>query len=316
MKLIKKLRLYRQLVRSENRAIEINESQNFHLDFCAAELIRYTHAIEKGLSIDNPRLGFGHEKQMIMLDLINELMNSSNPYHVETIKMAVSAIKRYLLYHTEHCYSDEVIKKLESFITQYDACIVESFGGIVNLNADSISFDTNEIKKLFEMRHSIRDFDDTPIEDDKILNALKLAQHAPSACNRQGYRAYILSDEKSKKYAKGLAGIGGFEKSVGRFILITGKISAYRIDEVNQYIVSASMYAAYLTLTLHLYGLGACVVQRPLIWDKEWEKVRVEYDIPYDEQLICLLAIGNLKKNINVPQSHRLAEEVMFKFIQ
>lgn len=96
--------------------------------------------------------------------------------------------------------------------------------------------------------------------------------------------------------------------------MITGKLSAYREDEINQYIVSASMYAAYLTLTLHLYGIGACVVQRPLIWDQTWENLRKKFDIDSDEQLICLLSIGELKDEMRVPESHRLSPDIVFKF--
>lgn len=51
-------------------------------------------------------------------------------------------------------------------------------------------------------------------------------------------------------FAKHLTGIDGFAEKVDRFVLITGKTSTYRIDEINQYIISESIYAAYLSLTL------------------------------------------------------------------
>lgn len=74
-------------------------------------------------------------------------------------------------------------------------------------------------------------------------------------------------------------------------------------------------FAAYLTLTLHLYGLGSCVVQSPLIWNEKWDSQRREYGIDKDEQLVCLLAVGNLKDECLVPRSHRLSEENICKFL-
>lgn len=114
---------------------------------------------------------------------------------------------------------------------------------------------------------------------------------------------------------KQLSGIGGFADSVKRFVLITGKTSVYRIDENSQYIVSSSMYAAYLTLTLHLYGMGACVVQRPVKWTKEWENNKKAFGIPKDEQIVCLIAVGNLKDSCVVPLSHRIDNDEMIRYI-
>lgn len=310
-KIKERMRLYKNIIQSEQKAIgSIKNNDSFY----ASELIRYTHSMEKGLSIAAPKLGFGHEKQKVMIKLLNCLKDSTEPFVIEARKMAVDSLYRYIKYHRERKFTDEMINEIESVIKGQKSDDSNTYGGTVKINRCDLNFDTNEIERFFNNRHSIRDFDSTDIDEDKLMKALILAQRAPSACNRQGYRVHILSKEKSKDYAKTLGNIGGFAESVNRFIMITGKLSAYREDEINQYIVSASMYAAYLTLTLHLYGMGACVIQRPLIWDKTWNILRNKYNIPADEQLICLLSVGNLKDETVVPQSHRLSSEVMFKF--
>ena len=116
--------------------------------------------------------------------------------------------------------------------------------------------------------------------------------------------------------ASGMEGIGGFAEAVDRFILITGKHSAYRSNETEQYIVSAAFYAAYLSLTLHLYGIGACVVQRSVVWTEKWGKWRKRFGIPADEQQVVMLAVGSLKESFRVPVSHRLSEETMIRMIR
>ena len=308
MSIMSKLKTFRSILRNQNYyyKVGINKSHD------VAELIRYTHSMEKGLCISNPKLGYGHEKQEHMLTLLSKLKDEKSVAATEAKNMAVMSLRRYLEYHDAKNYSDAMIEKIKGALADYPetSCC---YGGTVEINKSDLKFNTEEIERFFNTRHSIRDFEKTPVNEEDLKKALVLAQRAPSACNRQGYRAYVLNHDQSLQYAKKLAGIGGFAEDVGRFIMITGKLSAYREDEINQYIVSASMYAAYLTLTLHLYGIGACVVQRPVFYTKEWNNLRNKFSIPADEQIICLLAIGNLKDKMTVPMSYRLDQEALFK---
>lgn len=315
MRIVDKLRNYKSVLDSYQHMSESVQSGKGQMNFYASELIRHTHSIEKGLSIESPRLGFGHQKQELMLSLIEKLEGSDDAYHQEAVKMALDAIRCYLKYHDEHSYKDDMIKKLHTFVDKYGTVEGVSFGGAIEVRKDDFNFDAKEIEKLFTTRHSIRDFEDSPVDIEKLRKAILLAQRAPSACNRQGVRVHVLSFDNSKRYAEKLSGIGGFATQVQNFILITGKLSSYQSKETNQFIVSASMYAAYLTLTLHLYGIGACVVQRPLLWNEEWSVMQRELNIDEDEQLVCLVATGNYKDKMVVPKSHRLSEKVFWNYI-
>ncbi|HHX70417.1 MAG TPA: nitroreductase family protein, partial [Gallicola sp.] len=300
MNIKKKFCLYKAVLKSEYHRIKSVENTEYYL---ISELIRNTHSIEKGLCISNPRLGFGHDKQKQMLELIEKLKNSKDESAVEAISMALNALSKYLDFHKAKNYADEMISIISDFLSNHVYNIDDSFGGTIDLSISDFDFNVNDVEKLFLTRHSIRDFSNTTIDQEKLKKALILAQRAPSACNRQGYRVHILNEDQSKEYAKTLAGIGGFADQVKQFIMITGKISSYKIDETNQYIVSASMYAAYLTLTLHLYGIASCVIQRPVIYDDNWKRISSKLDISEDEQLICLLSIGNYNSKMVVPQS-------------
>ena len=310
----KELKVFAKIAVNEQKILSSQKNENVKLNSLVAELIRNTHSIEKGLSINNPRLGFGHKKQKEMLDAIEVLYKKQGTYK-EACKMALGALQEYLKYHKDKGYTDDFCIELERFLKDYPEDGSIKNGGTIEINKEQLQFDTTQIEHFFKTRHSIRDFDSRPVDNDVLARALSLAQTAPSACNRQGVRAYVLSPERSKKLSEQLAGIGGFADSVSRFILVTGKTSAYRIDEINQYIVSASIYAAYLSLTLHLYGLGACIVQRPVIWSKEWEKIRKWALIEEDEQMICLLAVGDLKEQFVAPMSHRISSQEIIKFI-
>jgi len=281
----------------------------------AAELSRFSHSIEKGLAIDNPRLGFGHDKQKKMMQLIISLETSKSSYHKEVCLIALDTLKEYIEFHRSKSYSDEMCEEIESFLKTHWICHSGKYGGIKEVKKTDCLFDRLVIEDFFHSRHSIRDFSDQDVDDAVLIKALKLAQYAPSACNRQGVRAYVLNKEQSKEYAKRLEGVGGFADKATRLILITAKLSAYRQDESFQYIVSAGIYAAYLSLTLHTYGLAGCVIQRQVTWSKEWEDKRTSLGIPEDEQIILLFAVGNMKDKFNVPISHRLQNEEMIRFL-
>lgn len=285
-------------------------------DLIAADLIRNTHSIEKGLSIKKIRLGFGHQKQQEMIEMIEQLEKYDSEYYEEVIKMAVSALDYYINFHDRKNYNDDFIKKMKKFIRNYEEKIKPNYGGVLEFNSSDLNFNISEIENFFKTRHSIRNFSSTPVDSQLVKKAIMLAQRCPTACNRQGVRTYVIDKKKATFILDRLGGIGGFAEEIDKLIIITAKLSSYRCDEINQYIVSSSIFAAYLSLTLHLYGLGACIIQRPVIWSKQWNSIRKKYNIPSDEQVICMIGVGNLEEKINVPISHRIDIDEFAKFIE
>ena len=315
MQLFKKIKIYLIELRNKRKVLKILNDSKYKYNRMTAELIQNTHSIEKGLSIEKPRLGFGHQKQENMLKLINNLKNSKSEYHQEAIKMATDSLKEYVEFNNENNYTDDIIEKIKEYLKEYKNDDNNKYGGTITMERSKMKFNIEEIENFFETRHSVRDFDTTEVEREKLEKALELAQRAPSACNRQGVRAYVLGKKHFDIMKDGLEGIGGFSEAVDKYILITGKLTSYTPDENYQYIVSASIYAAYLSLTLHLYGLGACMIQRPVVFSKRMNLWREKLKIPGDEQIICLLGVGNLKEKYKVPVSHRLKNDEMIKFL-
>lgn len=300
-----------QLVRINRSAVKqiiIQSKSESRMNHVAAELIRNTHSIEKGLSISSPRLGFGHVKQKEMMKDIGLLENKNSLYYQEVCQMAATALKEYAEYHQLHGFTDDIIVEILNFLDSRRELFPldgEKHGGTLVLDKSEILFDEKYIEKFFLTRHSVRDFADSEVDVQKLNSAIRLAQRAPSACNRQAVGIHVINGT-DHVLRNQLEGIGGFENEVAKYVMITAKISSYRAQEINQYIVTASMYAAYLTLTLHAYGFGACVIQRNVIWNKKWESLRKRLNISADEQIICMIAVGNLKDTCKVPISHRL----------
>ena len=101
-------------------------------------------------------------------------------------------------------------------------------------------------------------------------------------------------------------GVGGFADDLDKMLFITGKMSVYRPQEIHQWIVTGSIFAAYLSLSLEIFGIGCCFIQRPVIPNKQWDVVANRIGAASDEQLVCCMGIGSVKEEYVVPISHRL----------
>lgn len=296
------------------KAWKICNSPEFENNRIAADLLRNSHSIEKGQSV-NPeriRLGFGVQVRRDMLSRLKKLSSGSDAYHRETSLIAEDALRSYVHFHEERGFEDELMHEIRAFLPE-EAADRTLYAGTTVLEKKDIRFDPEQIESFFKTRHSIRDFDASPVDEEKILRAVSIAQTCPSACNRQGVRVYAFHAENAPLIQGWLKGTGGFEGDVQEFLLVTGKQSAYNIYEQSAWTVSASMFAAYLALALHAVGLGACIVQRDPGYNSKWEKIRGKLQICADEQPVCILAVGNLKEKTTVPVSRRLPVDVIYK---
>lgn len=277
------------------------------------ELLRNVHSIEKGLSLHKIRSGFGYEKITEAFGYALKLLEYNDTRYNEAIHMFINALTMYLEYHKEIGYKDDKIKTITNYYntlidkTSFDTAF-EPYGGYQTIVKTHYSDDDYKvIESLFYNRHSVREFSREPVDNKKLYSAIELAHHCPSACNRQGYRVHIVSKEKFNVFNKWFEGVGGFAEELDKILLITGELSMYRYGETMQYIVSSSVYAAYLTLTLQAQGIGCCFIQRPVLITDEWRRVRNELNIPGDEQIVCALGIGNLLEEYKTPISHRIS---------
>lgn len=292
----------------------ILESKQFDKTRIEAEIVRNVHSIEKGLSIKCPRAGFGVKKINEMFSLIDEYLKLTEEKTV--LFFVTDAVSEYLEYQKSVGFESEDIRiieeKNEKLKEKIGSCD-EVCGGTVTFNRNDIPFTYGNVESLFNTRHSIREFSGEAVPEELLSKAIALAQRAPSACNRQAVRVYSISAKDYINAIGNMDGIGGFAEDVDRFLLITGVKSAYRRGEKNQFIVSASMFASYLTLSLHSLGIGACTVQHSLYPSKAFSEFRRKYGISEDEQTVVTLGIGMMKDDVKVPVSKRYPIEKIYR---
>ena len=306
---------YREL----KRDFKSTGNAEFKKSHIEADIIRLVHSIEKGLCLENSRKGFGVIKIKTLFSLCERYL-SLNSDDFDCLYFVLDGVKEYLDFHKKENFENDDILEIKGKYEKLKEKMPERddvYGGVNQVSLSDMEFDIDEIEKLFNTRHSVREFSGEPVDEETLRKAIKLAQRCPSACNRQGVRVYSVSSEKFlADVEESLDGIGGFAQDVDKFLIITGKQSAYKLEEKNQYIVSASIFAAYLTLALHTYNIAACMIQRSLIPRSYWTKFRMKNKILADEQIVMLIGVGKYKDKTKVPMSKRFDIDKIYRNLQ
>lgn len=315
--MINRLKKFYYYLGQANYLNKIDNSKKFEDNRLEATVVRLTHAIEKGLCISKPRLGYGKDKIKVIINNINVLKSHNSEYGKNvTFFMAYDALNEYVDWHNKMAYSDETVEMVREWLKdnrEYDR-LDEKFGGTVRFERKQV--DLQSVQNLFDNRHSSRAFIDKEIDRDDLKQAIQLANRYPSACNRQAVRLYVVNHKRRDCVEHWFNGKPGFWDDVKDFIMVCGKVSAYVPDEYQQYEVSAGIYIGYLTLALQAYGIGSCVIQREVISTKDGRAFASSLGIPEDEQLVCLLACGYQDETFKVPFSHRFSVDEMTKFVE
>jgi nitroreductase len=294
----------------------IRNSKKYRNERIKTEIQRTVHQIEKGLSIEQPKKGFGLAKIQLLIDYLKEL-EASDEEAIEVINRASSCIISYFNFYKSHNWEEKKIGDLEqkfynlNLKYEYD----ESYGGLLNIAKVVHSESEMEvIRDIAESRHSIRDFTGEIVSMSTIEEAVRFAQLAPSACNRQSVRAYVIDKKDFGKYKDWLGDIGFFgDYGFDKIVLVTAKLTGYNESEGVQHLVSPGIFVGYLVLALEALNVGSCIMQRSLYNDKKWAAAKKIMDIPDDEQSFCLVGCGVKKDKYKVPVSKRLPTSTILK---
>ncbi|MBR5745145.1 MAG: nitroreductase family protein [Muribaculaceae bacterium] len=316
MKLIKKLRF--MLSSAKKAGIIYNQftDDDFETNRLLGEIIRNTHSIEKGLSLENVRLGFGYAKIKDAASIIKAFGRLNGTIDVEQVRMFADALGDYIEFHRRKNYNSEHFEEIVKIHEEISSGIsgAGGYGGTMKVARPAYSSaEIEAVSRVINDRHSVREFEKTPVSETDIRAAISLAMRCPSACNRQCYRVTIIEKSELDLLDGWLEGVGGFADELDKMLLITGRISDYRLGEAFQYVVTPSVFAAYLTITLQLYGIGCCFIQRNVMPNEKYSEVAKRLNIPADEQAVCILGIGNLKEEFVVPVSHRLPYDAIVR---
>lgn len=264
-----------------------------------ASITRWYHTIEKGLSYINFKTGFGKDNIRILL---KEMEEYSKKYDISSFfyQTALSVLFEYVRKNKEYGYEN---KELEDRINKLP--------GMDNHCGGAITFIVEEPKEMnyeefVKSRHSIRHFSDTPLDIDLTMNSIALAQYTPSACNRQGWKCYIVQDRtKIKQLLENQNGNSGFGQEFDKLIVVTGDLRAFNHDrEVFQVYIDGGMYAMRVLDSLYYHKIGACPLSASLTPIQE-DNARSILNINPAEVFIMYIGIGNYPELCQTTKSER-----------
>lgn len=268
-------------------------------------ILRENHVIEKGMSMRNPKKGFGQEKVKKLLEHLKKYNSLYGKENKDFLQYPLSTILSYIEYtEKEGVNIDDIKANFNNFSDSIQPIDLSIHAGIKKISKEEILNKCNiNFESLLFSRHSIRYFSKTSPDRMLIIKALDLAQQTPSACNRQGWKTHVFEGEESIKLMKWQGGCKGFEDELKHSILVTANLKAFLFYETHQAYIDGGLYAMNLINALHSLGLGSI----PLSCGFEsWKLQQLkEFDIPENEVPIVIIAFGHLLDEFNVAISTR-----------
>ncbi|MGQ7375954.1 nitroreductase family protein [Streptococcus suis] len=259
------------------------------------------HNLEKGLThVDDMRKGFGQSAMSDLFNALDEYLKKGFPINDNRYLTAVSVLNKYVERHRELNYP---IPEIESKVSTYPLPQFVNSGTFLYEYQDSSQ---KNFKTLLETRHSIRDFGNIVILKEDVMAAIELANRAPSACNRQPCKVYLVEEQELiKKLLSIQGGLNGNASNIQFLLLITSDKALYRWDhERNQNFIDGGIFSASLLYSLESFNIANCPLHCDLTITSE-KKVRDILQISDSEDLINFVAVGSFPQTTLVPMSNR-----------
>jgi nitroreductase len=273
-----------------------------------AKITKLYHSIEKGLSYEETRLGFGKEVLDNLLLLMNGYKSCGFPLDTEFYSTALSNLYKYIELHEKKGYDVEHLKQQVKNLNGRS----NDLGGTYDLRIKEVLENLNcDFEKFSMSRHSVRDFSDKPVDIELVKKAIHLAQNTPSACNRQGWKIRVIADDSVKRVMeKNQNGNRGFGHLIDKYLLITTDSRYFAMPrERNQPYIDGGMYAMNLLYSLHYNGIATIPLSASLTYEQE-KNIRRALKLEESENLILFIGIGNYLESCKIPKSTRKTPEI------
>lgn len=274
----------------------------------AARIVMAYHQIEKGLSFEHPRPGFGREVVERVLAAVTPFVERHG--FVSPATTAIGVLDRYLEFNEKAGVDvDWLRSRLDTLRQRAQEARGEpcNEGGVVALTRAGIAAARKaNFPEFFSSRYSVRHFTGEAIPGEDFASAVRLAQKTPSVCNRQAWRVHVFSSASDKSSLLALqAGSRGFGEKASLVLVVTCDLSFF-VDpgERFQSWIDGGMFSMSLCLAFHDLGYGSCCLN----WSKERgddRKLHALTGIAMQEQVIMMIAVGTLPESFNVAYSAR-----------
>lgn len=272
-------------------------------------IIINAHAIEKGLSLDNPRPLFGQAK---MADLMRLVKNyNPNSYGFFPLEMTLGALKDYHALHAAKNIEADFLNQVIDWQNQLDAMSVEhATGGSKQVSGDNNNPDLSHTEFLTS-RFSCRAYLPELVSAELVAKIVKTAQSAPSQCNRQSTRIHCFQNKQQIVDLLTLqGGSSGFVDSVANLFVITSEQTAWGgAGQRSQSYVDGALFSMALMYACQSFGIASCPLNLA-VTNKNEKAIQKAGNIHERERLIMMMAFGYpITENLKAASSPRLPTE-------
>lgn len=278
-----------------------------------ADLMIMSHVLEKGITMPDRRLGFGYPRVRGIITLCNECIKRYGFQSIE-VQSTLNDLYEYLQIHEASDFQlpEDITMGIRDLV-EYKSSDSNSFSSV--FTKDEYFKPTSCFEQFAYQRHSVRNYADEEVEMDVIYEVMRLAQTAPSACNRQSVRVKVITNKEKIVAVLGLQnGNRGFGHLADKLLLITSEQGAWGYKTRTSAYLDAGIYTMNLLYALHYYQLCACTLNCHLTINK-MNKLRNILNIPQSELPIVFISIGRAPNQFMVAKSHRLDVEQVVTII-
>lgn len=301
---------YRSSLKFSNRETKSSEQ-------ILSRIIILVHSLEKGLATSEEfRLGFGQPKVLEVARLCNAYMDlqRDKPFR---LRYAVGVLQEYKRLHEGATFAlkPETVKAIDKLMERVGKDIVGTQTQTVEKDR-YFAKSQSSFEEFAKSRHSVRDFSGDSVSEEKLREALALAQQAPSACNRQSVRIYAVYDEaKKRRLVEMQNNQRGFADNASPVLVVTFERQDW--EEGEQWFggyVDSGIYMMNLLYALHYHKIAAI----PLNWYATMEKtdeLKAMIGMPESQIPVAVVACGYPKSDFKLVTSKRLPVEDVLKVI-
>jgi nitroreductase len=178
----------------------------------------------------------------------------------------------------------------------------------------------SSVLDLIRARYSCRRYLDRPVEEEKLAQLFEALRWAPSACNRQSWRAFFVTDrEKVVALARAVPlppesanawvlGAPLIVALVARPELLWHKLTNPRIIDKDYHRIDAAIALDHLSLAATELGLGTCWIG----WFSRRKAAKI-LGIGRGEEVVLMMAVGHPAGEAPRERKRKTVEELVVR---
>ncbi len=284
------------------------------------------HSVEKGLGLKNTQPGHSSKPVNNLINKMFSYMGRGYDVNDFAFRETFRVISAYIEYQKQFDTSSfpefpEIERKFnflkgklgEEFVSKTEETLLA--GSRIISKEELLKGKDFDFGSFISSRHSIRMYEDKPINAHDIKKAVEIANQSPSACNRQPTMVYFSNNKKVvEQIDKLITGSNGFKGETPNYLVVTTDRAKFMQEEQFQWYINGGIYLSYLTLALHSLGIGSCIMQWKAFYKTEKE-LKALLGISAHEAIIAIVGCGYYQDDTKCIYAQRKAAEETLQIV-